>query len=72
MDDKHHCKVGEPGHPVAAVERGKRVVVGADQVFAVSDYEFTKFSIVPSVTMLIDIPESVNEGSFYRGQVKLV
>lgn len=72
MDDKHHCKVGEPGHPVAAVERGRRVVVGADQVFAVSDYDFTKFSIVPSVTMLIDIPESVNEGSFYRGQVKLV
>lgn len=69
MDDKHHCKVGEPGHPVAAVERGKRVVVGVDQVFAVSDHDFTKFSIVPSVTMLIDIPESVNEGSFYRGQV---
>ncbi|RIB19202.1 hypothetical protein C2G38_2182522 [Gigaspora rosea] len=23
MDDKHRCKVGEPGHPVAAVERGK-------------------------------------------------
>lgn len=69
MDDKHHCKVGEPGHPVAAVERGKRVVVAADKVFAVSDHDFTKFSIVPSVTMLIDIPESVSEGSFYRGQV---
>lgn len=69
MDDKHHCKVGEPGHPVAAVERGKRVVVGSDKVFAVSDHDFTKFSVVPSVTMLIDIPESVAEGSFYRGQV---
>jgi hypothetical protein len=22
MDDKHRCKVGEPGYPVAAVERG--------------------------------------------------
>lgn len=69
MDDKHHCKVGEPGHPVAAVERGKRVVVSSDKVFAVSDHDFTKFSIVPSVTMLIDIPDSVSEGSFYRGQV---
>ena len=25
LDDKHHCKVGEPGLPVAAVDRGKRV-----------------------------------------------
>ena len=27
MDDKHRCKVGEPGVPVAAVDRGKKVVV---------------------------------------------
>ncbi|XP_078340082.1 uncharacterized protein LOC111130598 [Crassostrea virginica] len=68
MDDKHHCKVGEPNHPVAAVDRGKRVIVGQEKVFAVSDHDFTKFSIVPSVTMLLDIPESIY-GSFYRGQV---
>ncbi|CAG8771841.1 4020_t:CDS:1, partial [Ambispora leptoticha] len=23
LDDKHRCKIGEPGHPVAAVERRK-------------------------------------------------
>ena len=68
MDDKHHCKVGEPDHPVAAVDRGKRVIVSKDKVFAVSDHDFTKFSIVPSVTMLLDIPEKMHE-SFYRGQV---
>ena len=68
MDDKHHCKVGEPGHPVAAVDRGKRVIVGEDKVFAVSDHDFTKFSIIPSVTMLLDIPDNIN-GSFYRGQI---
>ena len=27
LDDKHHCKVGEPGHSVVAVEQGKRVIV---------------------------------------------
>ena len=27
VDDKHRCKVGEPGLLVAAVERGKQVVV---------------------------------------------
>ena len=57
MDDKHHCEVGEPGHPVAAVERGKRVIVAENKIFAVSDHDFTKFSIVPSVAMIVDIPE---------------
>ena len=27
IDDKHRCKVGEPGYPVAAVERGRQVLV---------------------------------------------
>lgn len=27
QDDKHTVKVGEPGVPVAAVERGKQVLV---------------------------------------------
>ena len=26
MDDKQHIKVGEPGNPVAAVDRGRRVL----------------------------------------------
>lgn len=68
MDDKHHCKVGEPGCPVAAVDRGKKVIVSKDKVFAVADHDFTKFSIVPSVTMLLDLPTEIH-GSFYRGQV---
>jgi hypothetical protein len=33
MDDKHHRKVGEPGSPVAAVDRGKQVVVSATGTF---------------------------------------
>ena len=33
VDDKHRCKVGEPGYPVAAAERGRRVLVGCDQSF---------------------------------------
>ena len=68
MDDKHTCKVGEPGYPVAAVDRGKKVVVSTDSSFQVADHDFTKFSITPSVTLVIDIPDTI-EGSFYRGQV---
>ena len=40
QDDKHTVNVGEPDLPVAAVEQGKQV----------SDHDFTKFSITPSVT----------------------
>lgn len=43
--------------------------VAQDKVFAVSYHDFTKFGNVPSATMFIDIPESHEEGSFYRGQV---
>lgn len=69
MDDKHRCKVGEPGLPVAAVERGKQVVVSTSgKKFAVADHDFTKFAIIPSVVVMCDIPTSI-EDSFYRGQV---
>ena len=69
-DDKHRCKVGEPNHPVAAVERGKSVIVAKGMTFAVADYDFTKCGIIPSVIMHAEIPESINE-SFYRGNVNV-
>ena len=68
QDDKHHCKVGEPGYPVAAVERGKKVLVAIGKSLQVGDHDFTKCSLIPSVTMFCDIPENMTE-SFYRGQV---
>lgn len=70
VEDKHTCKVGEPGTPVAAVERGKKVVVGKKQQFQVADHDFTKFSVTPSVTMEIDVSDEV-EASFYRGQIHI-
>ena len=36
--------------------------------FAVVDHDFTKCSVIPSVTLLCDVPETI-DGSFYRGQV---
>ncbi|CAG8654999.1 543_t:CDS:2, partial [Scutellospora calospora] len=70
MDDKHHCKVREPEFPVAAVERGKKVVVSRETTFAVADYDYTKTGIIPSVTMICNIPESIN-GDFYTGKVRI-
>ena len=68
LDDKHRIKVGEPGFPVAAAERGRRVMVGLNESLTVGDHDFTKFGIIPSVTLLCDIPEDVTE-SWYGGQV---
>ena len=68
IDDKHRLKVGEPGFPVAAAERGRRVLVRAGTTFEVGDHDFTKFSIIPSVVLVADIPDSIEE-SWYRGQV---
>ncbi len=34
LDDKHRCKIGDP---VAAIERGKQVVVTTNETFAVAD-----------------------------------
>ena len=68
LDDKHRVKVGEPGLPVAAAERGKRVLVSRDSSFEVGDHDFTLFSMIPSVCFIIDIPETI-ESSWYRGQV---
>ena len=68
IDDKHKLKVGEPGCPVAAAERGKRVLVRAGTTFEVGDHDFTKFSITPSVILAVDIPDNIQE-SWYRGQV---
>ena len=70
LDDKHRCKVGEPGFPVAAVDRGKQVVVSKDTTFAVADHDFTKTGIIPSVAMICNIPESIN-GDFYSEKVHI-
>ena len=63
---KEWPKVGEPNLPVAAVERGKQVIVSiTDRRFAVEDRDF---SIISSVILFCDIPETI-DGSFYRGNV---
>lgn len=66
LDDKHKVKVGEPCFPVAAAERGKRVLVRDDESLRVGDHDFTKFSLVPSVIFNISIPEKISD-SWYSG-----
>jgi hypothetical protein len=70
LNDKHHCKVGEPGFPVAAVDKGKSVLVSQEENFVVADHNFTKTGLIPSVTILCDIPSNI-EGSFYHEQINI-
>ena len=70
LDDKHNIKVGGPGFPVAAVDHGKEVIVGSNPSFHVGDHDFTKAKITPAVTLVCDVPNSLDE-TFYRGNVKV-
>ncbi|GAQ92919.1 hypothetical protein KFL_012020010, partial [Klebsormidium nitens] len=72
LDDKHAVKVGEPGAPVVALDRGGRVLqdVAAGPQVAL-DHDFTRAKIVPSVTLVQHGPliPTTADDSFYRGQV---
>ena len=68
VDDKHNVKVGEPAYPVSALDRGKQVIVGQGQPVQVSDHDFTKAKFTPSVVLVHNIPDSI-EQSFYQGSV---
>ena len=62
MDDKHRVKVGEPCTPVA--ERGRPVFnVSTLQSFEVCDHNITRFSLIPTVLLQVDIPPAFY-GSF--------
>ena len=52
----------------AAVERGRQVLVAQGQKFEVSDHDFCKFSMTPSVSFKVNIPEDMS-GNFYSGTV---
>lgn len=52
LDDKHRIKVGEPGFPVAAAERGRRVLSSRDATFEVGDHDFTRMSMHCTICLL--------------------
>ena len=83
-DAKCKVQVGEPGYPIAAVSRGKHVIVGRNEAFAVGDHNFTKLLLIPDAILVHDISEDntssdtfenedgnarENIGRWYQGQV---
>ena len=56
-DAKCKVPIAEPGYPIAAVTRRKKVIVGLNGKFLVTDYDFSKLSIIPDAYFLQEIPE---------------
>ena len=48
----------------------ERVLVGTNETFEVSDHDLCKFSIIPSASFELDIPEEFDR-SWYRGTVHI-
>ena len=56
--------VREPGTAIVAVSRGKKVIVGLNQTFVVSNHDYSKVSMIPGVTFIKDISDA-NDDSWY-------
>ena len=56
---------------LTSAERGRQVIVHSGTSLQAADHDFTKFSIIPSVVLLCDIPEEVS-GSWYTGDVMVM
>ena len=57
-DAKCTISVGEPGFPLAAITRGKKVTIGKNQQFSVANHNYSKLSIIPDAVLVHDIPDS--------------
>ena len=66
-DEKHKIDVGESNFPLAAVPQGKQVLVACNEAFQVGDHNFSTISLIPTVTLINNIPESI-EKSWYHGK----
>lgn len=44
------------------------MIVSSTDTYSVADHDFCRFSLIPSVILVIDIPSSI-DGSWYDGQV---
>ena len=59
-DDKHKIAIGEPNMPLSALPRGKRVLVGRNETYQVSDPDFSNISLIPTVIPVTQLPDKVD------------
>ena len=68
-DDKCHIPIGEPGVPIATIYRCRKSIGHGEIINMASDHDTSaKTKLTPSVVLVIDIPDNIDE-SFYCGQV---
>ena len=65
--DKNKIKCGEPGCPISAVTRGKKVLVANDQIVESADHYFASITLVLTVVILHELTNSIVK-SWYRGK----
>ena len=71
LDDKAGIPVGEPSTALSTGVRGhNRSLVASGQSLAASDHDWHVAGITPSVSLRVDVPESLAE-SFFSGQVSV-
>ncbi|XP_033730726.1 uncharacterized protein LOC117320173 [Pecten maximus] len=70
LDDKAVVPVGEPGVPISTGVRGHNKVMApaTDVSLVAADHDFHIAGLVPSVTLVTDIPKNPND-SFFQGHV---
>ena len=54
---------------MAAANCSREVLVSQNDTFAVDNHHFTRFSIIPSVALIIVISEKFEGGSWYKRKV---
>ena len=67
-DDKHSIPVGEPGVPQSTLVRSRKVMSLEEHEPNVADHDWHRVSLIPSVSLKVDIPPSIND-SFYQGDI---
>ncbi|GMH39475.1 hypothetical protein BSKO_07373 [Bryopsis sp. KO-2023] len=73
VDDKAKGSIGEPEEPVLISKKtAKKSLAHADLELGCLDHDFCVCSFTPSALLRIDIPEDINSGSFYRGDLFVV
>lgn len=60
-DDKNKTKVGEPNCPLSVRTCGKKVLVAQSQVLQAADHNFASITFTPTVILLHDISEKINQ-----------
>ncbi|XP_014676567.1 PREDICTED: uncharacterized protein LOC106816458 [Priapulus caudatus] len=70
-DDKAKIPLGEPDCPVSTGVRGKKTLAPVTTTLGACDHDMTMASLVPSVILATEIPES-SQKSFVRGTVTTV